>query len=156
MNLEPIIKAIDFIEAHLKAPLMVADIAEAVGYSVYHFCRTFNLAVHHTPYDYLMRRRLSESARELVGSDRKIIDVAYEYRFNNHETYSRAFRRMFDTQPSQVKKAGRIEPRVLMPRLTIAHIHHIHQGEYLKPLWEHWEHTQVTGIGSLVTGEQDK
>ena len=85
-------KALDFIEDNLEENIGVADMADAAGYSLYHFCRVFNSIVHHTPYDYLMRRRLSESARALVETDRKIIDVAFEYQFNSPETYSRAFK----------------------------------------------------------------
>ena len=65
-TLASMFKAIEFIENNLKREITVADIADAVCYSLYHFCRTFNGAVHHTPYDYLMRRRLSDAARALV------------------------------------------------------------------------------------------
>jgi AraC family transcriptional regulator len=121
-NLDAMAQAIDFIEAHLDQELRVADVADAVGYSLYHFSRMFNQVVRHTPYDYLMRRRLSESARALVQSDRLIIDIALDYGFNNPETYSRAFRRMFATTPTQWRSAGRLPPRRMMPRLTPAHL----------------------------------
>ena len=85
------IQAVEFIEAHLREDIAVADISDRVSYSLYHFCRMFNRIVHHTPYDYLMRRRLSESARELVETDKKIIEIAFDYRFNSPETYSCAF-----------------------------------------------------------------
>ena len=68
-NVETIFEAIEFIEANLKEAIAVADIADAVGYSLYHFCRVFNRAIKHSPYDYLMRRRLSESAQELIETD---------------------------------------------------------------------------------------
>jgi AraC family transcriptional regulator len=123
-----IAEAVDFIEAHLKADIAVADMAEAVSYSVYYFCRMFNRVTHHTPYDYLMRRRLSEAARALLQTDRKIIDIAFDYQFNSPETFSRAFKRVFGTPPSQVRRQGRVDGRRLMPRLTRAHIEHINQA----------------------------
>jgi AraC family transcriptional regulator len=110
--------AIDFVEAHLKEEITVADMADSAGYSLYHFCRTFNGLVHHTPYDYLMRRRLSESARELIRTDKRIIDIAFDYRFNSPETYSRAFKRMFGLQPSQWKEQGRLVPDVTIDSRT--------------------------------------
>ena len=114
--------AIDFIEDNLKESITVADMAEAASYSLYHFCRTFASVTHHTPYDYLMRRRLSESARELAESERRIIDIALDFGFNNPETYSRAFKRMFGLQPTECRKQGGIERRLLMSRLTPAHV----------------------------------
>jgi len=149
-NILAMLKAIEFIESNLKADIGVADIADAVSYSLYHFCRMFNRIVHHTPYDYLMRRRLSESARELVETDKKIIEIALEYQFNSPETYSRAFKRMFDMQPSQWKKQGSLDRRSLMSKLTPEHIEHINKGDYLKPVLEEKDAFQVTGIMTVV------
>ena len=153
-NIDTMYAAVEFIETHLKGPIRVADMAESVSYSLYHFCRTFNAVVRHTPYDYLMRRRLSESARELVQSDRKIIDIACDYEFNNPETYSRAFRRMFGMQPSQWRKRGLIEERRLIPRLSLAYLAHINRGNYLKPVLVEKEAFQVAGLMTLVEGDR--
>ena len=143
-------KALDFIEDNLKQAITVADMAEAVSFSLYHFCRTFNRVTHHTPYDYLMRRRLSEAAQDLLRSERKIIDIALDHQFNNPETFSRAFKRMFGIQPVQLRKGGRINSRQLMPRLTLAHIQHIHKGSYLKPALEEKDAFVVAGMTTLV------
>jgi AraC family transcriptional regulator len=143
-------QAIDFIEDNLKEPISVADMAEAATYSLYHFCRLFNQVTHHTPYDYLMRRRLSEAARALLESQDKIIDIALDYQFNNPETFSRAFQRFFGTQPSRLRKQGDIDSRRLMPRLSLAHIQHIHKGTYLKAVLEEKEPFQVAGVMTLV------
>ena len=149
------VKAVDFIEANLKTDIAVADIADAVSYSLYHFCRMFNGITHHTPYDYLMRRRLSESARELVETHRKIIEVAFDYQFNSPETYSRAFKRMFGVQPYQWRKQGNLDRRVLTSRLTPAHIRHINKGDYLRPILEERDAFQVAGVMTLVKEDQE-
>jgi AraC family transcriptional regulator len=149
------VKAVDFIEANLKTDIAVADIADAVSYSLYHFCRMFNGITHHTPYDYLMRRRLSESAQELVETDRKIIEVAFDYQFNSPETYSRAFKRIFGVQPYQWRKLGHLDRRVLTSRLTPAHIRHINKGDYLRPILEKRDAFQVAGVMTLVKEDQE-
>jgi len=143
-------QAIEFIEARLQEEVTVTDMAGAVSCSLYHFCRVFNRTIHHTPYDYLMRRRLSESARELIETDQKIIDIAFAYRFNSAETYARAFKRMFGMQPTQWRKQGQIPPRRLMPRLSLAHIEHLNQGSYLKAVPVEKEGFHVTGLMTLV------
>ena len=132
----------------------VADMADAVGYSLYHFCRTFNEATHHTPYDYLMRRRLSEAARTLLQADDRIIDVALDHQFSNPETFSRAFRRMFDTQPSQWRKDGCLDRWRLMPRLTLAHLAQIAKGPYLRPVLEERAPFRVVGLMTMVREER--
>ena len=88
-DLAVICRALEFVEENLKDEISVGDMASAVGYSLYHFCRTFNEATHQTPYSYLMRRRLTEAARVLLSTDDKIIDVALDYQFGNPETFSR-------------------------------------------------------------------
>ncbi len=70
-HLETMSAAIDFMEAHLQDEITLADVADTVSYSLYHFSRVFSETVHHTPYDYLMRRRLSESAHDLLETDKK-------------------------------------------------------------------------------------
>jgi len=143
-------RAVDFIEDNLKEEITVVDMAAAASYSLYHFCRTFNSVIHHTPYDYLMRRRLFESARELVESDKKIIEVAFDYQFNNPETYSRAFKRLFGIQPYQWRKQGPVDERLWMPRLTLEYIQHINKGDYLKPVLVEREALRVMGLMSLI------
>lgn len=149
-NIALMSQALDFIEDNLREAITVADMAEAVSYSLYHFCRTFNEATHHTPYDYLMRRRLSESAWELLRADKKIIEIACDYQFNNPETFSRAFRRVFGMQPNQLRKQGSVDTRRVMPRLTAAHLQHIAQGAYLKPVLEEKDSLKVVGLMTLV------
>ena len=132
-KLSPILAAIEFTENHLRDEISVADIAVAAGYSLYHFIRTFNQTVHHSPYDYLMRRRLSEAAREILASDRRIIDISVDFCFRSHETFSRAFKRMFSLTPSQWRTLRKIPRRALMPKLTPAYLEHINRGNFLRP-----------------------
>jgi AraC family transcriptional regulator len=149
-QLNAIHASIDYIEGRLKESITVADIAAAAGYSLYHYIRTFNHVVHHTPYDYLIRRRLSEAALELLAGDRRIIDIALDYQFNNHETFSRAFKRMFNLQPSQWRERSEIPYRSLLPRLTSAYLEQINQGAFLKPVLV--EQKKIFLIGLVTTG----
>jgi AraC family transcriptional regulator len=152
-NITSIFEAVESVEKNLKEEITIADIADAVYYSLYHFCRTFNAVIHHTPYDYLMRRRLSESARELVETNKKIIDIAMDYRFNSPETYSRAFKRMLGMQPNQWRKQGKLDKRLLMSRLTLDHIKHRNKGDFLKPVSIKKDAFQVAGIMTLANND---
>ena len=149
-NITSIFKAVEFIENNLKEEITIADIADAAFYSLYHFCRMFNNLTHHTPYDYLMRRRLSESVGELIETDKKIIEIAFDYQFNSPETYARAFKRMFGMQPNQWRKQGTISKRSLMPRLTLEHIQHLNKGDYLRLVLEEKNAFYVAGLMTLV------
>jgi len=155
-KLEAMSLALDCIEAHLREAVTIADVANAVSYSLYHFCRTFNEVTHHTPYDYLMRRRLTAAAHDLIHTEAKIIEIACDYQFNNPETFSRAFRRMFDVQPNQARKQGRVDPWRVLPPLTPAHLEHLarsgpmHRMGGLTPVLEAKAMLRVAGVMTLV------
>ena len=149
-SLTPILRAIEFIEDHLRDELRVADVAEAALYSVFHFCRMFNVITHHSPYDYLMRRRLSEAGRALIETDQKVIDIALDFQFNSPETFSRAFRRMFDMQPRQWRMERRLDRRMMLPPLTAEHLAYRNQPEFVRPTLEEREQVQVAGLMTQI------
>ena len=156
-NIDTMLKAVDFIEDNLKEPIAVSDVADAVGYSLYHFSRTFNTVVKHSPYDYIMRRRLSESARELLTTKKKIITIALDYQFNNPETYSRAFRRMFGVLPNRFRKDKTINSLSFKSRMTQEQLLHINKGDYLVPVLVEKPALCLTGIATtIVSGHEGK
>jgi AraC family transcriptional regulator len=139
--------ALAFIEAHLQAPISVADIADAAGYSLYHFCRVFNTTTHHTPYNYLIRRRLAEAAGALVTTDARIIDIALDYQFNNPATFTRACQRVFSAPPSQLRERGVLDPHRLMPALTAAHLTYlVEHREDLRPVFVRRKALHLAGL----------
>lgn len=153
INLSAILQAVEHIETHLREPMPVASVAAAVSYSVYHFCRTFNQATHHSPYDHIMRRRLSEAACDLVRSERRIIDVALDYQFNSPETFARAFKRFLGQQPNQWRRERRLDPLRLMPRLTLAHLERVAGGAYTPPVMEARPALRLAGLMALIPGD---
>lgn len=148
-NITVMARALDFIEDHLREPVGVADMATAVSYSLYHFCRTFKTATHFTPYDYLMRRRIAEAAREVLATERKLVDIAFDYQFNNPETFSRAFKRVLGVQPTQWRKQGHAGYRQMMPRLTETHLDHLQRGAPWRPIVKERPALRLIGVMTL-------
>jgi len=134
---EAITAALNFIETHLCEPVRVGDIAQAAGYSVFHFIRTFNGVVRHTPYDYLMRRRLSHGALLLLNTDARVLDIALACQFESHEGFTRAFGRMLGLTPSAWREHGFADQRFLMPPLGMEDLAYregrrLHQPEIIQ------------------------
>jgi len=138
-------RALDFVADNLQRPIQVADMAGKAAYSLYYFCRMFHRIVHHAPYDYLIRRRLSAAATALTASRRKIIDIAYDLQFQNPETFSRAFRRMFALQPSEWRKNPLNPVFYLMPSLTREHLIHRNSPAGNRPEVLHRETWEISG-----------
>lgn len=155
-NLEPVYEALQFIERHLRDDITIADAAESVYYSLFHFSRVFNKAVHHTPYDYIMRRRLSEAGKELFQPGKKIIDIAFDFQFNSHETFTRAFKRMFGMKPTEWRKQKSHDPRLFMPPLSKEYLIHLDSVKSLKPLAEEREPLHIAGLMTGLKGPRKK
>jgi len=145
-RLQRVQRAIHFMENHLTEPITIADAADAACYSLYHFCRTFNSVAHHSPYDYLMRRRLSQAAERLVESRSKIIDIAFDYQFNSPESFSRAFKKMFSVQPKQYRNRGSLDRRQLLTELTSERLDLMSRAVSLIPERTHLDGSTLSGL----------
>ena len=87
----------------MKEELSVLDMANSAHYSLYHFVRLFQSVTGYSPKTYLQQRRLSEALKELKNTDKKIIEIAFDYQFNSHEAFTRAFKKQFGVNPKQIK-----------------------------------------------------
>lgn len=154
-QIEAIYQTIAYIENHLQEEISVADMAVRAGYSVFHFIRLFNQVVHHTPYDYLIRRRLTESAAAMAAHNLRIIDVAQDYCFNNQETYSRMFRKMFKVTPSQFRKTRMIPSFRYCPAKTLEDLHFINRYDGHSPQIEKIGSIPLYGLMTLLEPEPD-
>ncbi|MFP4418523.1 MAG: helix-turn-helix domain-containing protein [Chitinispirillaceae bacterium] len=100
--------AVDYIEQNLTCPLDLRQIAGEVFYSPYHFHRLFRMVTGQTVKSYIRKRRISEAAIELVQTDKKMVELAFDYGFSSNEAFTRAFRRFFFLSPSDYRFFGTI------------------------------------------------
>ena len=93
MNYEQSLEqAVVYIENHLGDALTVEEVARHAGYSYYHLTRVFSALLGESVGSYIKKRRLSSAARELLYTDRRIIDIAVSHGFESSEAFSRAFK----------------------------------------------------------------
>lgn len=132
-QMDAIFRVMRFIEDHLCEPIDVAAMADEAGYSLYHFCRTFSKVTRHTPHDYLLRRRITEAAQLLLKTSQRIVDIAFEYQFNSHEGFTRAFGRMLGLSPMDAREQGIVPVLRTLPPLTYEHLTCLQTHHYLIP-----------------------
>ncbi len=106
INRELIIQIVDFIESNLQEDISVAGLSQKVGYSLYHFIRLFQGVTGYSPKDYIIRRRITEAAKTILNTQRKVSDIAFEFQYQDHETFSRAFKKLFGISPLELRNAG--------------------------------------------------
>jgi AraC family transcriptional regulator len=116
---EHIEKSIKFMEDHMKENVTIEEIASQSGYSLYHFCRVFNLCMGVSVMEYIRARRLSLAATEL-SKGRKVIDIAVDYGFETSGGFTKAFRKAFGYTPTQYveRKTGDSEVKHACPAIV--------------------------------------
>jgi len=107
--MNPVGKALWFVESHAPAPLTLDDVANAACVTRYHLARAFCLATGHSVMGYLRARRLSQAACALTNGAPDILAVALDSGYGSHEAFTRAFRERFGVTPEQARAAGNVD-----------------------------------------------
>lgn len=98
-------KVLDYIESHLDEPLTVEQLSQVAHFSRFHFHRQFAEYTGSSVFRYIQRLRLKQASYKLAFDRRaKIIDIALEAGFENPESFSRAFKNIFDQSPSEFRR----------------------------------------------------
>jgi AraC-like DNA-binding protein len=90
-----------FIEEHLQEPITLHNLASAAGYSPWHAAKIFKALTGKTPFEYIRAVRLSRAAMRLREEDVRIVDVAFDFVFDSHEGFTRAFSKQFGLTPQR-------------------------------------------------------
>ncbi|MHB9033918.1 MAG: helix-turn-helix domain-containing protein [Anaerolineae bacterium] len=90
-----------FIAAHIREPITQAQLARAADYSQFYAARIFKELVGLPPFEYIRRCRLAQAALLLRDERPKVIDVAFDYVFDSHEGFTRAFSKEFGINPKE-------------------------------------------------------
>jgi AraC family transcriptional regulator len=143
--LDAVLRSIQLVEHQLRAPVNVRDMAAEAGYSPYYFCALFSQWAGHSPYDYIMRRRMTEAGKELIDTDRRIIDIAMDYQFETHEGFTRGYKRMFGHPPRDSMQAGCLPYLSCLEPLDRAHLECLWQaGRFVPKAVKAWE--EIPGV----------
>jgi AraC-like DNA-binding protein/predicted transcriptional regulator YdeE len=101
-----------YIEENLDADIHLDMLAEKCALSRYHFHRIFKALVGDPPLRYVETRRLARAGHDLQHTNRRVIDIAFDYGFRSHESFIRAFKKKYRLTPSMFRKIG---PKVHLP-----------------------------------------
>jgi AraC family transcriptional regulator len=101
--MDPVGKALWFIESHFAEDISLGDIAAIAGVSRYHVTRAFGEATGLSVMRYVRGRRLSEAAKSLRDGAPDILSVALDAGYGSHEAFTRAFRDQFGQAPETVR-----------------------------------------------------
>ncbi len=95
------------IESHLGDRLSVSDLAEVAGLSRAHFSRIFTASEGLPPAEFVLQKRLRRAAKLLTtAADMPIKEVSALCGFEDPNYFSKVFRRLYGTNPSDFRTTG--------------------------------------------------
>jgi len=112
--MNPVAKALWFIESHFAGDVTLAEISRVAGVSRFHMVRAFGVTTGHPVMRYVRGRRLSEAAKALAKGAPDILMVALDAGYGSHEAFARAFREQFGLTPDMVRARGTVADLSLM------------------------------------------
>lgn len=104
-------RAIDFINTNVNNELNLDDIARQAYMSRSYFSKIFRIITGYSVKEYVTAYRLYLAAQDLLITDKKIIDIAFEYGFNSQQTFTKAFVKAYGKPPGNF----RMTKTLLMP-----------------------------------------
>jgi AraC family transcriptional regulator len=116
---ESIQSSLKWIEDNLPENLEIERLAEIAYLSPFYYQRLFSRLVEKPVMEYVKLRRLAHAADDLASNPRRIIDVAFDYGFDNHETFTRGFKEAYGVTPEEFRKAPRPLSHFNMPELSL-------------------------------------
>ena len=104
----------DLVETRITERITLHMLAQAAGYSPWHSARIFKELTGKTPFEYIRALRLSRAAEKLRDNNSRIVDVAFDFVFDSHEGFTRAFSRHFGMSPREYNR-NKPDLRLFMP-----------------------------------------
>jgi len=100
-------RATAFVDAHLEAPISVADVARAAGVGVSRLHALFDAGLGISPKRYIARERLERAALMLEETDLSVAEIALRAGYGDQSAFARAFHRHLGCPPAAYRGRNR-------------------------------------------------
>lgn len=118
-KVELLSEALDYIENNIYEDITADDVAKACYCSKSYLQKIFRYVNYCSIKEYIIKRRLTKAARELVrDSTVSILDIALKYCYRSPEAFTRAFKQAWQCNPSVFRREARfteLYPRQMVP-----------------------------------------
>lgn len=103
-NAQAVIRMQEYIERHLDEQITLIQLARIAGYSPYHAAHLFSALLGVSPLRYIRQLRLSGAAKKIRDENDAILQIAFDYQFDSHEGFAKAFARQFGMSPREYRR----------------------------------------------------
>lgn len=99
-----LMQALEYIEENIAGEIMMQDLADYCYVSVSSLQKTFKYVFHIPVKEYILRRRFSCAAKDMLATEESILDIALKYGYSNAESFTRGFRKIWGITPSEYRR----------------------------------------------------
>jgi AraC family transcriptional regulator len=118
---------LEYIDSNLDGDLTIDSLSNIAGFSKYHFHRQFSALLGVSVYKYVQLTRLKRASYQLAFRNHmQIVDIALASGYENHESFSRAFKKGIGQTPSEFREKPQWNPwHLIYQPLTDLRIEHM-------------------------------
>lgn len=89
-----------FVKEHLRQEFSLNDIAEYIGYSVFHLAREYKAATGMSVMEYVREQRVHAAAED-ISNGKNIFEAALDFCFDTHAGLTKAFKAIYGCTPKE-------------------------------------------------------
>lgn len=104
MSVKTVEIMVDWIKDNITQNPTLEQMAEFVGYSPFYCSAKFHEVVGITFKQYISKQKLEYAKHEVLNTEKRLIDIAVEYGFHSHESFTRAFMKEFGCPPIKYRE----------------------------------------------------
>lgn len=119
---EAIQKSVDYIENNLTEEIPIDKLAEIANLSPFYFQRLFSRLVKRPVCEYIKLRRLAQAVNDLKVKNSRILDIALDYGFSSHASFTRAFKETYGITPEEYRITGVHLNQFVKPELVLNYV----------------------------------
>lgn len=93
-----------FVENRIQEKIDYAELEKETGFSLAHIRDVFASKTGVSLSRYILTRKITNAAFEILHSQQSILEIAMKFGFSNHDTFTRAFKRVTGLTPLEFKK----------------------------------------------------
>ncbi len=120
-------KVLEYIEQHLEKELTLEQLCRVAAFSKFHFHRQFSQLYGIGVSRYIQLKRMKRASHQLAyRSHLSVTDIALDSGYENTESFSRAFKKVFGLTPTEFRRQPDWEPWNQIAQLTdLTRKHHM-------------------------------